>query len=108
VGRSELQSYCYLVPSTSQKPSRRLRELEKSNDGFYLAEKDLELRGPGEIYGRAQHGDLNLQMANIGDTKLTKRVRTAAQWLVSHTDVIEQYPVLSSEISRYRRLTTLN
>lgn len=108
VGRSELQSYCYLVPSTSQKPSRRLKELEKSNDGFYLAEKDLELRGPGEIYGRAQHGDLNLQMANIGDTKLTKRVRAAAEWLVKHPEGIAAFPALSGEIGRYRRLTTLN
>ncbi len=108
VGRSELQSYCYLVPSTSRQPSRRLRELEKSNDGFYLAEKDLELRGPGEIYGRAQHGDLNLQMANIGDTKLTKRVRTAAEWLVKHQSELSRYPALSAEIGRYRRLTTLN
>jgi ATP-dependent DNA helicase RecG len=108
VGRSELQSYCYLVPSTSQKPSRRLKELEKSNDGFYLAEKDLELRGPGEIYGRAQHGDLNLQMANIGDTKLTKRVRAAAEWLVKHPDGIASFPTLAGEIGRYRRLTTLN
>lgn len=108
VGRSELQSYCYLVPSTSQRPSRRLRELEKSNDGFYLAEKDLELRGPGEIYGRAQHGDLNLQMANIGDTRLTKRVRTAAEWLIAHQAELADYPGLLGEISRYRRLTTLN
>lgn len=108
VGRSELQSYCYLVPSTSQRPSRRLRELEKSNDGFYLAEKDLELRGPGEIYGRAQHGDLNLQMASIGDTRLTKRVRVAAQWLLEHQAELASYPSLVEEISRYRRLTTLN
>lgn len=108
VGRSELQSYCYLVPSTSQRPSWRLRELEKSNDGFYLAEKDLELRGPGEIYGRAQHGDLNLQMANIGDTRLTKRVRTAAEWLIAHQAKLVDYPALTEEISRYRRLTTLN
>ncbi len=108
VGRSELQSYCYLVPSTSQRPSRRLRELEKSNDGFYLAEKDLELRGPGEIYGRAQHGDLNLQMANIGDTRLTKRVRAAAEWLIAHQAQLADYPALVEEISRYRRLTTLN
>lgn len=108
VGRSELQSYCYLVPSTSQRPSRRLRELERSNDGFYLAEKDLELRGPGEIYGRAQHGDLNLQMANIGDTQLTRRVKKAAEWLLAHPSTLANSSTLMEEISRYRRLTTLN
>ena len=56
VGRSIHQSHCYLITSTSAKPTQRLREVEKSNDGFYLAEVDLKLRGPGEIYGRAQHG----------------------------------------------------
>ncbi len=41
--------------------------MEKSNDGFYLAEVDLTLRGPGEIYGRAQHRALNLQIATLAD-----------------------------------------
>ncbi|HAC56299.1 TPA: DNA helicase RecG [Candidatus Saccharibacteria bacterium] len=108
VGRSELQSYCYLVPSTSLKPSERLRELERSNDGFYLAERDLEIRGPGEIYGRAQSGALNLAIANIADTKLLKRAQTAAaHWLDSGGDLL-QYEQLKTEVDRYRRLTTLN
>ena len=47
VGRSSHQSYCYLITSDSSKPSQRLREIEKSHDGFYLAEVDLKLRGPG-------------------------------------------------------------
>ncbi len=108
VGRSELQSYCYLVPSTSRAPSRRLRELEKSNDGFYLAEKDLELRGPGEIYGRAQHGDLNLEFAHLGDMRLLARVRRSAEWLMKYPEQLTKYPQLSDDINRYRRLTTLN
>lgn len=108
VGRSELQSHCYLVPSTSQKPSRRLRELERSNDGFYLAEKDLELRGPGEIYGRAQHGGLNLAFARVTDTRLYARVKRAAQWLVAHLGVLDDFPELRRNIEHYRRLTTLN
>lgn len=108
VGRSELQSYCYLVPSTSAKPSARLRELERSNDGFYLAERDLELRGPGEIYGRAQSGALNLAVANIADMKLLKRAQAAAaRWLGSGGDLL-QYQQLKSDVDRYRRLTTLN
>jgi len=108
VGRSDLQSYCYLVPSTSLKPSERLRELERSNDGFYLAERDLEIRGPGEIYGRAQSGALNLAVANIADTKLLKRAQSAAQqWLSGGGDLL-QYKQLKEEVERYRRLTTLN
>lgn len=108
VGRSDLQSYCYLVPSTSAKPSERLRELEKSNDGFYLAERDLELRGPGEIYGRAQSGALNLAVANIADTKLLKRAQATAGWWLSEGGDLLQYEQLSREVERYRRLTTLN
>ena len=108
VGRSDLQSYCYLVPSTSAKPSARLRELEKSNDGFYLAERDLELRGPGEIYGRAQSGALNLAVANIADMKQLKRAqKSATHWLDAGGDLL-QYEQLKREVERYRRLTTLN
>lgn len=108
VGRSDLQSYCYLVPSTSQKPSERLRELERSNDGFYLAERDLELRGPGEIYGRAQSGALNLTVANIADMKLLKRAQGAAEWWMGNGGDLLQYGQLAKEVERYRRLTTLN
>jgi ATP-dependent DNA helicase RecG len=108
VGRSDFQSYCYLVPTTSQKPSMRLREMERSNDGFYLAEKDLELRGPGEIYGRAQHGQLNLAIANITDTQLLKRVRASAEWMLDRGIDLVQYEQLLKEVERYRRLTTLN
>lgn len=108
VGRSDLQSYCYLVPSTSQKPSQRLYEMTRSNDGFYLAEKDLELRGPGEIYGRAQSGQLSLAMANLANTTELKRAKQAAEWLLSHRIDLKKYETLYTEVMRYRRLTTLN
>jgi ATP-dependent DNA helicase RecG len=107
VGRSEQQSYCYLVPSTSAAPSARLREMEKSNDGFYLAEKDLELRGPGEIYGRMQHGQLNLQIASLADMRLIKRARIAAEWCIENNIDLLQYEQLHKRVQRYRRLTSL-
>lgn len=108
VGRSIHQSYCYLVPSTSAQPSQRLREMERSQDGFYLAEKDLELRGPGEIYGRAQSGALNLTIANLNDTSLLKRVKAAAEWFLQEGHELVQYERLANEVQRYQRLTTLN
>lgn len=108
VGRSDLQSYCYLIMSTSQKPTPRLREIEKSNDGFYLAEADLKLRGPGEIYGRAQHGSLNLQIATLGDTKLIKRASDAAKVFVASGQDLLQYKELAEQVRYYQRLTTLN
>jgi ATP-dependent DNA helicase RecG len=108
IGRSVHQSYCYLVTSTSAKPSVRLKEIEKSNDGFYLAEVDLKLRGPGEIYGRAQHGELNLQIATLADTKLIARAQHAAKMFAASGVDLLQYKELATRVHHYQRLTTLN
>ena len=108
VGRSDHQSYCYLVMSDSKKPSERLREIEKSNDGFYLAEVDLKLRGPGEIYGKAQHGALNLQIATLADTKLIAQAQSAARRFVKSDESLVQYTQLAGQVQKYQRLTTLN
>jgi len=108
VGRSVHQSYCYLVTSTSAKPTARLKAIEKSNDGFYLAEVDLKLRGPGEIYGRAQHGALNLQIASLADTKLTSRVKKSAERFIKSGESLLKYPQLARQVKYYQRLTTLN
>ncbi len=109
VGRSDHQSYCYLVPTEAkQTTSVRLKELVHSNDGFYLAERDLELRGPGEIYGRAQHGELNLQVASITDTRTVMRVKRAIAWAKENAIDLLQYDSMRQRVERYRRLTTLN
>jgi len=108
VGRGAHQSYCFVAPSPGIKPSQRLHELEKSQDGFYLAEVDLRLRGPGEIYGRMQHGALNLRIANLADTKLIKRARLSAEWLLDKNVDLLQYKQFYKHVSRYRRLTSLN
>ncbi|MEP7204926.1 MAG: ATP-dependent DNA helicase RecG [Candidatus Saccharibacteria bacterium] len=108
VGRSVHQSYCYLVTSTSAKPTQRLREVEKSNDGFYLAEVDLTLRGPGEIYGRSQHGALNLQIASMADVKLIARAQRSARAFVDSGSDLLKYRELEKHVKHYQRLTTLN
>lgn len=108
VGRSDMQSYCFLVTSDSSKPSQRLREVERSDDGFYLAEVDLKLRGPGEIYGRAQHGALNLQVATLADTKLIARAQRSAKAFVESGKELSEYKELAKEVGRYQRLTTLS
>jgi len=108
VGRSEHQSYCYLVMSSTNKPSERIRHIEKSNDGFYLAEVDLELRGPGEIYGRAQHGALNLQIASLADTELIQLAQSAARKFIDSGADLTRYPTLEANVLYYQRLTTLN
>jgi ATP-dependent DNA helicase RecG len=72
VGRGGYQGYCYLMTTDSTAPSRRLRALESSTDGFKLAELDLELRGPGAIYGTLQHGELDLRIAKLAPERSHK------------------------------------
>ncbi len=108
VGRGAHQSFCFLVSSDSLRPTRRLRELEKSNDGFYLSEVDLQLRGPGEIYGHAQHGQLNLQVASLADTKAIANVQKAVEGFVQSGDDLVQYTQLYEQVKKYQRVTSLN
>ena len=108
VGRSEHQGYCYLLLGDSKAPSRRLRALERSNDGFRLAELDLELRGPGAIYGSAQHGALDLRVAKLTDVKLIAEAREAAKAFLDKPEDLLQYTELATEITRLRAVTNLN
>jgi ATP-dependent DNA helicase RecG len=94
--------------SDSQAPNRRLRALESSNDGFYLAELDLELRGPGAIYGTYQHGQLDLRIAKLTDTKLISAARTAAQALLERNENLLQYKHLMRNVKRLQAVTNLN
>jgi len=80
VGRGEYQSHCFLLPSASNSSeNERLKSLEKYNDGFSLAEIDLRLRGPGEVYGTKQSGIPDLKMATLTDAELLKKTREAAE-----------------------------
>ena len=108
VGRGQHQSFCYLMMSTNNKPSQRLREIEKSSDGFHLAEVDMSLRGPGEIYGRMQHGALNLQIATLADTQLIARAQKAAIRFIDSGESLSKYPALEAHVRHNQRLTTLN
>ncbi|MBR3131525.1 ATP-dependent DNA helicase RecG [Candidatus Saccharibacteria bacterium] len=111
VGRGHDSAICYLVTNHDQ-PSRRLKELEKSNDGFYLAEADLKLRGPGEIYGSLQHGALNLQFASLSDSHLiaaaSKSANAFAAICAKEPKTLNRYPELMQCIKQYQQLTTLN
>lgn len=108
VGRGSDQGYCYLLLSDSSAPSRRLRALESSNDGFRLAELDLELRGPGAIYGTSQHGQLDLRIAKLTDVKLIASARKAAQEFIDCGDDLLQYKELKAAVSKLRAVTNLN
>lgn len=108
VGRGSDASYCYLVNSSSNAPSRRLREIERSQDGFYLAEVDLKLRGPGEIYGSLQHGALDLRIASITDTKLVRKAQKLVDDFIKAGYKLQDYKELAAVVKKYQRLTTLN
>ncbi|HZK33210.1 MAG TPA: ATP-dependent DNA helicase RecG [Tissierellaceae bacterium] len=85
VGRGEYQSYCILVNEGRGKIAReRMRILEKSNDGFEISEKDLELRGPGEFFGTKQHGIPELKIANlINDMGILRVVQREAREIIN-------------------------
>lgn len=108
VGRGQYQSYCYLMMSDSQSPGPRLRALENTNDGFKLAELDLQLRGPGAIYGTVQHGILDLRVAKLTDVKLISAARAAAQMFIDQGEVLKRYPHLEHKVSSLRAITNLN
>lgn len=108
VGRGEHQGYCYLIPSTSAKPSKRLRAMETTTNGFKLAEMDLEIRGPGAIYGNRQHGKLDLRIANITDLTLIKKAKQSARTFLDSKEDLEAYPVLAKRVQSSLSLTYLN
>lgn len=95
VGRNNLQSYCILHTSTkSQETRERLNIMTQTNDGFVIAEKDLQLRGPGEFLGTRQSGLPDLIISDIvRDAKILEMARNEAIDFVK-TNKIEDYPKL--------------
>lgn len=109
VGRGGGDAFCFLAMSSTAKPPARLKEIEKTDDGFVLAEKDLELRGPGEIYGKAQSGELRLEFASLGDTATISRAQNSVDFLAENKEDFEEYLAKNSgELKKYQRLTVLN
>lgn len=100
VGRNDLQSYCILHTSTkSQETKERLNIMTQTNDGFVIAEKDLQLRGPGEFLGTRQSGLPDLIISDIvRDAKILEMARNEAIDFVK-TYNIENYPILKEATS---------
>lgn len=110
VGRSNLQSYCLLfTENQNPKVVERLKYLEKTNIGMELAETDLRLRGPGEIYGIKQHGFPNLKIASFADLNLIQKTRTVAQKLIieNWSLIIADNSPLKRRLEKYR-INTVN
>ena len=98
VGRGDIQSYCILIPSTNSYESiKRLNNLKTENNGNRLAEIDMQIRGPGNIYGTKQHGFLDMQVADISDIEMVKETKKVAIELFKD---IETYKNLSEKLDR--------
>ncbi len=99
VGRSEYQSYCLLFTNSfSARARERLQFFEAHNDGFKLAEKDLEQRGPGEVYGTEQSGLMQLRLAKLTDHTLIKKAREAALVLAPR---LAEYPLMLERVREW-------
>lgn len=92
VGRGDKQSYCIMVNASGNKEkNRRLEVLNKSNDGFYIASEDLKLRGPGDLFGIRQSGDLEFQLADIYTDAVTlKKVSEDVNRLLTRDENLEE------------------
>lgn len=95
VGRNELQSYCVLISSTSNKETlKRLEIMKLTNDGFVIAEKDLEIRGPGEFLGLRQSGLPELHLTDLTkDLPILEQARESAFNLLKEHK-LEEFPNL--------------
>lgn len=98
VGRGDKQSYCLLfTQSTNPQTLERLKSLETIFSGALLAELDLKLRGPGQIYGTAQHGIPNLKVASFSDFNLIEKTKKEA---IKILPKISNYPLLLEKVSQ--------
>lgn len=94
VGRGSAQSYCILMDdSKGEKISKRLEILNQSNDGFYIAEQDLKLRGPGDLFGVRQSGEFNFRIADIiQDAGLLKKAASDVDLLLEKDPECDALP----------------
>ncbi|MBR6298291.1 MAG: ATP-dependent DNA helicase RecG [Candidatus Gastranaerophilales bacterium] len=102
VGRSELQSYCALITqSASAEVKNKLNIMTKTNNGFIISQKDLELRGPGEFLGTRQSGLPDFKIGDIvEDAEILELARKEAIEFISNNN-IEDYPLLKKEAESY-------
>ena len=103
VGRSKHQSYCFLLTdSPSEKTNERLKAIETAQSGFDLAEKDLEMRGPGDFIGVRQSGLPDLAIASLTDAKLIEETREAAKKILRESPDLKNYPLLASKVLEFQ------
>ncbi|MBI4302563.1 MAG: ATP-dependent DNA helicase RecG [Chloroflexi bacterium] len=101
VGRGEHKSYCLLLADSPSPSAReRLALLERTKNGFLLAEEDLKMRGPGEFLGTRQSGLPPLRMAQLSDIELLELARREALVLFQNDPTLKGYPLLAGRLAR--------
>ncbi len=102
IGRGKDQSFCFLFTGDPAiKTTRRLQAILKSEDGFELAEKDLAIRGPGEVFGARQWGIPDLVMASLADVSLMEKTRLWAKEILKDDPQLKKYPLLADKIKEF-------
>ena len=97
VGRGKHKSYCVLITDNrSEETLARMRVMAQTGDGFRIAEEDLRLRGPGDFFGRRQHGLPALKVADLSwDMALLKEAQQAARELLDQDPELENHPLIA-------------
>jgi len=104
VGRSEHQSFCFLFTnSPAKKTQQRLKALLTCENGFDLAEKDLEIRGPGDLFGQRQWGIPDLAMkALLKDFFLVEKTKNSAKEILEEDPEFKKYPLLKEKLREFQ------
>lgn len=103
VGRGEKQSFCFLfTESGSDAAEARLKSLVSAKNGFELAEKDLELRGPGQFLGGSQTGLPDIAMKSLLNPHMIKEARMAAENILNTDPSLENHPLLKQKLSEFK------
>ena len=107
VGRGSDQSYCILVSdSKSDAAKERLKLMKSTSDGFKIADYDLKTRGPGDFFGKRQHGLPNLVIADmLEDMDTLNKCRECAEEMLRYDSKLDHYPLLAKQISNMFRKT---
>ena len=107
VGRGRDRSYCLLMPgSKTAEAMQRMKVLEQSQDGFFIAEMDMRLRGPGQVLGTRQSGLPDFALASlVEDQEVLELARAAAQMVIESDESLNAWPVVRDELERrYQRM----
>jgi ATP-dependent DNA helicase RecG len=104
VGRDQAQSYCFLFTTeASQLNRKRLKALVDCDNGFELAQKDLEIRGPGQLYGASQWGLPDVAMESILNIFLVEKTRQAAKEILEKDPELKPYPFLQERLKNFKQ-----